>query len=171
MEQTGTIRVAVRNERIRLHDLVGDEHFGWHPDGSHGAGNLFVGCVRNLNLGKQVVGVEYDCYVPMTIKVFRAIGEEAQERWGRDTNICILHRQGYLEIGEISVLIMVSTRHRDESYQASRYIIEEIKTRAPIWKKEFYTDGETEWVRGHALCQHGGGLKWNAINGKSCSPK
>lgn len=126
----------------------------WAPNGTHGASCSFIGYVRNLNMGKQVTAIEYDCYEKLCENVFRKISEEAQEKWGQDSNILIIHRHGRLNIGEASVCIIVTTKHRDESYKTSRYIIEEIKERAPIWKKEFYLDGETDWVRGHALCQH-----------------
>lgn len=124
------------------------------PESAHGAGNTFVGFVRNLNLGKPVVAVEYDCYQILCEKVFIEISREAQKKWSEDANILVIHRHGKLNVGEASVLISVTTKHRDESYRISRYIIEEIKVRAPIWKKEYYQDGQTDWVRGHALCQH-----------------
>lgn len=66
--------------------------------------------------------------------------------------ICIVHRIGKLAQGDISVGVGVSSPHRDECYQASRYVIEEIKRRAPIWKREAYESGETEWLKGHMLC-------------------
>jgi molybdopterin synthase catalytic subunit len=127
----------------------------WAPDSKHGAGNIFVGFVRDLNMGRSVVAVEYDCFKALAEKVFAQIADEAREKWGSDATVFIIHRHGLLKVGEPSIAIYVTTKHRDESYLASRYIIEEIKTRAPIWKKEFYVDGETEWVRGHALCGHG----------------
>ena len=135
-------------------EIYSDQVASWRPDLSHGGGNIFLGYVRNVNLGKKVIAVSYDAFAPLAKKVFQDIAGEAQNKWGKDLNIYISHRVGKLEIGDISVAIYVTSRHRDESYQASRYIIEEIKTRAPIWKKEFYESGETEWVRGHALCGH-----------------
>jgi len=143
------IKTLVTPQPISLAEVT-----AWRPDSSHGAGSLFCGFVRDINLGKKVVAVEYDCFVPLAEKLFTEIAAEAAAKWGEDARILIVHRHGRLEIGEISVAIFVTTRHRDESYQASRYVIEEIKTRAPIWKKEFYENGETDWVRGHALCQH-----------------
>ena len=122
----------------------------------HGGVNVFFGAVRDFNAGKKVVAVSYDSYEPLAEKIFHEIAEEACARWGSSLRICVVHRVGRLKCGEISVGIGVSSRHRDESYQASRYIIEEIKHRAPIWKKEFYENGETEWLRGHALCAQAG---------------
>lgn len=118
-----------------------------------GAEVWFYGRVRNHNFGRQVLSVEYDAFGPLCENVFREIAEESQ-RWSKGGAITIIHRHGLLEIGEISVAIGVSTPHRDEAYKASRFIIEQIKVRAPVWKKENYVDGQSEWVKGHALCQH-----------------
>ena len=145
----GTIKVEVTQEEIDLRVIS-----EWQPSQTHGATNMFVGQVRSNNLGKQVVAVEYDCYEELCKKVFFEIAREATSKWGLDSNILVIHRHGKLKVGEPSVAIIATTGHRDESYRITRYIIEEIKMRAPIWKKEFYTDGETEWVKGHALCQH-----------------
>lgn len=126
--------------------------FTHHP--SHGAQNFFFGAVRGKNMGRDVVAVEYDAAIQLAETTLREIAQEAQTQWGESLKICVLHRIGKLAVGEVSVAIGVSSPHRDESYQASRYVIEEIKKRAPIWKREFYLDGETEWLKGHALCQH-----------------
>lgn len=120
---------------------------------AHGAQTVFCGVVRDYNLGKEVRGVEYDCYEPLTKKVFIEIANEAKGKWGKDALICIFHAKGYLNVGQMSVGIGVSTPHRSEAFDACRYIIEQIKERAPIWKKEYYLDGESDWVKGHALCQ------------------
>ncbi len=130
------------------------EVFEFASDFGHGAQNFFFGSVRSENLGREVVAVGYDAATPLAEKVLNEIATEALSRWGDTIRVCVLHRVGKLSVGEVSVAIGVSSKHRDESYQASRYIIEEIKKRAPIWKKEFYSDGETEWLKGHALCQH-----------------
>lgn len=124
------------------------------PKSSHGAANIFFGHVRDINHGRRVIAVSYDAFEPLAETIFRQICGEARAKWGDDLRIRLLHRTGRLSVGEISVAIIVSSRHRDESYLASRYVIEQVKARAPIWKKEFYEDGETEWVQGHALCQH-----------------
>lgn len=126
----------------------------WAPASHHGASNIFFGFVRSKNLGRDVTAVEYECFIPLCEKVFKEIAQEASEKWDNGSHILIVHRHGHLPVGETSVAIVATTGHRDESYRITRYIIEEIKQRAPIWKKEFYTDGETDWVRGHALCQH-----------------
>lgn len=122
----------------------------------HGGLNFFLGSVRTVNGGKEVVAVSYDAFEPLAIRILEEICGEARSRWGAGMKMAVAHRTGRLEPGEVSVGVCVSSRHRDESYQASRYIIEQIKHRAPIWKKEEYSNGETEWLKGHALCQRTG---------------
>jgi molybdopterin synthase catalytic subunit len=101
-----------------------------------------------------VEAVAYDAFQPLAEKVLGEISEEARLKYANDLKVVLQHRTGKLKVGEISLAIAVSSRHRDEAYEASRYIIEELKQRAPIWKKEYYTDGETDWLKGHALCGH-----------------
>jgi len=128
--------------------------FDFATDATHGAQNFFFGSVRGRNAGRDVIAVGYDAAIPLATQTLQEIAAETISKWGASLKICILHRVGKLLVGEISVGIGVSSPHRDEAYLASRYIIEQIKIRAPIWKKEFYADGETEWLKGHALCQH-----------------
>ncbi|MCO5143790.1 MAG: molybdenum cofactor biosynthesis protein MoaE [Oligoflexia bacterium] len=120
----------------------------------NGGMNFFFGSVRDFNADKKVIAVSYDSFEPLAIKVLEEISKEAIVKWGDSLNIYVVHRVGRLKCGEISVGVGVSSRHRDESYQASRYIIEQLKNRVPIWKKETYENGETAWLRGHALCSH-----------------
>ena len=112
-----------------------------------GASLLFVGVVRDHSDGRPVTGVHYDAYEEMAARVLEEIVQEAEERFGTD-RIAVLHRIGDLTIGDVSVAIAVSTPHRAESYEASRFIIEELKKRLPVWKREHYTDGAVEWVEG-----------------------
>jgi adenylyltransferase/sulfurtransferase len=121
---------------------------------AHGAQTVFTGVVRENNHGRKVVSVSYDAFIPLAEATLREIVSEARKKWGEALLFKVVHRTGCLEVGEVSVLIAVSSPHRDEAYQASRYVIEQIKVRAPIWKKETYTDGESEWLKGHALCSH-----------------
>jgi molybdopterin synthase catalytic subunit len=120
----------------------------------HGGQNFFLGRVRAQNHGKNVVAVSYDAFEPLACRVFETLILEARAKWGQGIVAQIVHRVGRLEVGEVSVWIGVSAPHRDEAYQASRYLIEQIKLRAPVWKKEHYENGETEWLKGHALCGH-----------------
>jgi len=137
--------VSVTTNKIEFG--IHDHHFE-----EHGACNTFIGIVRKYNCGREVLAIEYDSFLPLAEKTFLQISEEAQKLFGR-AKIKITHRIGRLIVGEISIAIVVSTPHRDESFQICRYVIEQIKIRAPIWKKEYYTDGETEWLQGHILCQ------------------
>ncbi len=131
------------------------EHEGLlKPSERHGGEAIFIGRVRSQNHGRKVTALSYDSFAPLCETVFREMAHEAQDRWGRDSHVLVLHRVGDLKIGDVAVLIAVSCKHRDEAFQASRYIIENLKERAPIWKKEHYEDGASEWLQGHALCQH-----------------
>ena len=112
-----------------------------------GAGLLFVGVVRDHNEGRSVGGVQYDAYEEMALEVLQEIADEAARVLGTD-RIAVVHRIGDLPVGDVSVAIAVSSPHRAEAYEASRHVIEEIKKRLPIWKKERYIGGAEEWVAG-----------------------
>lgn len=112
-----------------------------------GAAILFLGVVRGHAEGRAVSGMRYDAYVEMAQPVLLSIAEEAAERLETD-RVAVVHRVGELGIGDISVAIAVSSPHRAESFDASRYVIEEIKKRLPVWKREHYVDGSEAWVEG-----------------------
>lgn len=112
-----------------------------------GAALLFVGIVRDHAEGRPVTGMRYDAYEEMARGVLADIAQEAATRLGTD-RVAVVHRVGELAIGEPSVAIAVSSPHRAEAYEASRYVIEEIKKRLPVWKKERYADGDEGWVAG-----------------------
>ncbi|MFD1360187.1 molybdenum cofactor biosynthesis protein MoaE [Lentibacillus salinarum] len=109
-----------------------------------GAVNTFIGTVREFTNGKRTLFLEYQAYVPMAEKILAQIGEEIQEKWG-NTDTAIAHRIGRLEITDTAVVIAVSTPHRKDAFEASRYAIERIKEIVPIWKKEHWEDG-TQWI-------------------------
>jgi molybdopterin synthase catalytic subunit len=111
----------------------------------NGATVLFVGTVRDVNEGEPVSGLDYSAYSGMAERELAGIAAEAVKRSGT-TDIVVEHRIGALELGEASVVIAVAHPHRAEAYEASRYIIEELKKRLPIWKREHYADGRSEWV-------------------------
>ena len=119
-----------------------------------GAALLFWGVVRNENDGREVSQLEYSAYAEMAIYEMRRIAEEARERFGTGA-IHVVHRIGMLAIGEASVAIAVASPHRGEAYDASRYVIEELKRRVPVWKREGYVDGEREWVAGFSPVAEG----------------
>jgi molybdopterin synthase catalytic subunit len=113
----------------------------------------FEGWVRNRNEGQQVLRLEYQAYEALALKEGQRIVAEALEQFPIDHAACI-HRVGALEIGELAVWVGVSSGHRDEAFQACRYIIDEIKHRVPIWKKEHYVSGDSGWVNCEACASH-----------------
>ena len=134
--------VAIVRQPINPSDIL--EHVGSEEDG---ANILFVGVVRNHNDGFPVKGVRYEAYEKMAKSVLEEIVMEARSQYGTD-RIATVHRIGDLVIGDVSVAIAVSSHHREQSFLASRYIMEEIKTRLPVWKKECYLDGREDWTQG-----------------------
>jgi len=109
-----------------------------------GAVSVFIGTVREMTGDKQTRFLEYEAYVPMAEKQLEKIGDEITQKWP-EAKSAITHRIGTLQISDVAVTIAVSTPHRQDAFEASRYAIERIKEIVPIWKKEHYTDGE-EWV-------------------------
>ena len=119
---------------------------------SFGAIIYFVGTVRNINENKKVTGITYDSKDTMVIKSFEEIYKESETKLKiKDKAVFIEHVKGYLDVKEKSIIIGVGCRHRDEAYNLSRFIIEEIKKRTPIWKKEHYTNEESEWLKGVSI--------------------
>ncbi|MBI1808930.1 MAG: molybdenum cofactor biosynthesis protein MoaE [Gemmatimonadetes bacterium] len=112
---------------------------------AHGATALFVGTVRDVNDGRAVTGIEYSAYAAMAEKEMRSILEEAAVRFGV-TAAVVEHRVGALALGEASVVIATAHAHRGPALDANRYLIEQLKQRVPVWKRELYTDGTREWV-------------------------
>ena len=117
-----------------------------------GASIFFSGSVRNQNDNKSVIGITYDSHDALVIKSFEEIYNEANEKLNiKDKAVFVEHAKGYLNLGEISIIIAVACRHRDEAYILSRYVIEEIKKRSPIWKKEYYEKNESAWLKGNPI--------------------
>lgn len=112
-----------------------------------GAVLLFTGLVREQNDGRPVTGMRYDAYQRMAEEVLAAIVAEASGRLGTD-RLVVEHRVGELGVGEVSVLIAVASPHRAEAFEACRFVIEQIKSRLPVWKHERYADGGAEWLDG-----------------------
>jgi molybdopterin synthase catalytic subunit len=104
----------------------------------------FSGSVREQTRGRRVLRLEYEAYGPMAEKVLAAIGDEIAQKWP-GCRASIIHRVGTLEPGELAVVIAAAAPHRREAFRACEYAIDRIKADAPIWKKEFYEDGEV-WV-------------------------
>jgi molybdopterin synthase catalytic subunit len=120
-------------------------------DPGFGAQTLFLGVVRDHHAGRAVRSMTYDGFAPLAEKVLREIAAEALERWGPALKIAVVHRTGLLQVGEASVAIAVGSAHRAAAYEASRYVIEQLKARAPFWKEEQHGDGTSEWLDGHSL--------------------
>ena len=117
-----------------------------------GASIFFTGTVRDINENKKVSGMTYDSHDELVIKSFEEIYKEADKKLNiKDKAVFIEHVKGYVSLGEISIIIAVACKHRDQTYVLSRYIIEEIKKRSPIWKKEHYENEESEWLKGNPI--------------------
>lgn len=116
-------------------------------DDAAGGTTVFIGTVRNQTKGKKVVRLEFEAYVPMAEKEMRKIAEQVEEKWDA-LQIAIHHRVGVLEVGEVPVIIAVSTPHRKAAFEACEYAIDTLKETVPIWKKEVFEDGEV-WVAAH----------------------
>ncbi len=121
-------------------------------DSKFGASIYFLGTVRNVNDNKTVTGITYDSHDEMVIKSFEEIYNEADQKLDiKEKAVFIEHAKGHLKLGETSIIIAVACKHRDQAYVLSRYIIEEIKKRSPIWKKEHYENEESEWLKGNPI--------------------
>lgn len=110
-----------------------------------GAVILFLGTVREFTKGRRTLWLDYDAYPEMALRQMREIAEEAISRWPI-SRLAIIHRLGRLELSETSIAIAISSPHRKEAYDASEHLIDELKERVPIWKKEHWDDGTQEWV-------------------------
>ena len=117
-----------------------------------GASIYFLGTVRNQNENKSVSGITYDVHEEMVLKSFKEIYNEADQKLNiTDKAVFIEHIKGYVDLEETSIIIAVACKHRDQAYVLSRFIIEEIKKRSPIWKKEHYEKEESNWLKGNPV--------------------
>ncbi|MCC8410092.1 molybdenum cofactor biosynthesis protein MoaE [Mucilaginibacter sp. UR6-1] len=119
----------------------------WVMTPESGGIDVFIGTVRNATKGKTVLRLEFEAYQTMAMREMEKIATAAFEQWPLQ-KILIHHRTGVLQVGEIPVIIAVSAAHRDAAFTACRYIIDTLKQTVPIWKKEFFEDGEV-WVAAH----------------------
>ncbi len=129
----------VTNQPIDLNELV-----RYVTDPEAGAIATFIGTTRNNNEGRKVIALDYEAYPEMAEKELARIGADAAKKW-QICRMAIVHRLGAVQIGEASVIIVVSSAHREAAFAASRFAIEEIKRTVPIWKKEVYEGGEV-WI-------------------------
>jgi molybdopterin synthase catalytic subunit len=125
--------------------LTPDRYRAALADPAAGGYAAFEGWVRNHNEGHAVTRLEYEAFEALAIKEGERIVAEAVARFGALRAACV-HRVGSLAIGDLAVWVGVSSRHRAEAFAACRYIIDEVKHRVPIWKKEHYDNGDSGWV-------------------------
>ena len=139
--------IDLKKEKIEVkkaEDFISSSKFG--------ASLIFKGTVRENNKNKKVTGITYDSHDELVIKSFEEIyGEVDQKLKIKDKAVYIEHVKGYVGLGEISIIIAIACPHRAETYILSRYIIEEIRKRSPIWKKEHYENEESEWLKGNPI--------------------
>ena len=139
--------IDIKKEKIEV-----DKAENFISSSKFGASLIFKGTVRNINDNRKVTGITYDSHDKMVIKSFEEIYNEAEQKLKiKDKAVYIEHVKGYLGLGEISIIIAVACPHRAETYILSRYIIEEIKKRSPIWKKEHYENESSEWLKGNPI--------------------
>lgn len=139
---------------ILLHDgpLQKEDLLLWLGDTAHGAEVVFWGVVRNKNEGKSVAAITFDTHRTLAHQALHHIAENSiSESHEKSTRIYIAHATGHLQVGDVCIAIGVSAPHRTAAYQASRFIIDQVKIKVPIWKQEHYADGTTAWLPGHEL--------------------
>ena len=112
----------------------------------------FLGTVRELTGDRRTLALDYEAYSEMAVKKLAELEQEARERWPI-IEAAIVHRVGHLDLGEISVVVAVSCPHRNEAFEACRWLIDTLKQVAPIWKRETWADGSHEWVHPGLSCQ------------------
>jgi molybdopterin synthase catalytic subunit len=134
--------IVITHNSIDIQDVIRSTE---SPDA--GALNVFVGTVRSKTGEKKVIRLEYEAYEPMAILELKKIIEIAKEKWMLE-GWAVSHRVGELNIGDVAVVVAVSTAHRKESFEACQFIIDSLKKTVPIWKKEIFEGGE-EWVSAH----------------------
>ena len=144
------LHAKIIDASIEKIDILKAEEF--LSSSNFGALIYFVGPVRDLNENKKVTGITYDSRDSMVIKSFEEIYKDAELKLKiKDKAVFIEHVKGYVAIKEKSIIIGVGCKHRNEAYNLSRFIIEEIKKRTPIWKKEHYANEESEWLKGVSI--------------------
>jgi molybdopterin synthase catalytic subunit len=144
-----SIRTAIVRRAIDAAALLAEVQ-----DTANGATLVFLGQVREVNDGRPVTGIEYSAYGEMAERELAAIASECARVFGI-SHLVVEHRLGALDLGETSIAIVVAHPHRAAAYEASRFVIEEVKRRLPIWKREGYVDGSSEWVNAGGVVEQG----------------
>jgi molybdopterin synthase catalytic subunit len=142
-----SIRTAIVRRAIDVSALMSEV-----ADTANGATVLFLGQVREVNDGRAVTGIEYSAYGEMAERELAAIASECAARLAFAPRGAE-HRRGALSLGDTSIAIVVSHPHRAAAYEASRFVIEQVKARLPVWKREGYVDGTSEWVNAGGASQ------------------
>lgn len=137
-------KLLTTNIQIHSTPLDIQSAIDWIMSPESGGIDVFIGTVRNQTKGKKVIRLEFEAYEPMAIAEMEKIAQQAFEKWPVQ-KLLIHHRTGVLQIGDAPVLIAVSAAHRAAAFDACRYIIDTLKQTVPIWKKEFFEDGDV-WV-------------------------
>ena len=119
----------------------------WVMSPQSGGIDVFIGTVRDATKGKPVVRLEFEAYVPMALSEMRKLAEQATAKWPLH-KVLLHHRTGVLPVGDVPVVIAVSAAHRAAAFDACRFLIDTLKQTVPIWKKEFFEDGQV-WVAAH----------------------
>jgi molybdopterin synthase catalytic subunit len=114
-------------------------------DPSCGALTSFVGRVRSEHQGRAVSRLDYECFEPLARREMQRLAQEARQRWKLGP-LVLAHRVGRLDVGDVAVVVAVTSAHRDEGFAACRFLIEELKAKVPIWKHEFFAEGGEAWV-------------------------
>ena len=122
-------------------------------DPEYGGVASFVGCIRREAGIREVVAIEYEAYEELTLREIHAVAAEAAARFG--AQVAVVHRTGRVAVGEPSVVVACAAPHRPAAFGACRYVIDELKVRAPIWKRIHYADGASEWADGRDRVGHG----------------
>lgn len=133
--------------KISASPLSVQQCIDWIISPDCGGIDVFIGTVRNVTKGKNVLQLEFEAYEKMALSELQKIAQQAFDKWPVQKAV-IHHRTGVLKVGEIPVIIAVAAAHRDAAFDACRYIIDTLKQTVPIWKKEFFEDGEV-WVAAH----------------------
>lgn len=142
-----SVRTAIVRRAIDVAALLAEVE-----NTANGATLVFLGQVREVNDGRAVTGIEYSAYGEMAERELAAIASECAAKFGI-ANLAVEHRLGALELGDASIAIVVAHTHRGQAYEASRFVIEEVKRRLPIFKREGYVDGTSEWVNASGVAQ------------------
>lgn len=121
-------------------------------DAAHGGIAMFVGRIRDHNVGRSVTGISYDMFDALALNVFADAAREAAAEFGPKLKVYVAHAKGRLAVGDLAVVVAAGTPHRDEAFRACRLVIEAVKHRAPIWKQEHFVDGDSRWSEGCSLC-------------------